>query len=398
VYKPGLSDLTPAKKAIVRSQMTLVMYTQYAASMGTSKWYAQSPGLQRTEGRVGKPVLLCDGWMTIAIEVGAQIVNRKSEMIEITPWHWAGFILLVLICIAADMGAFHSRARAVTFREALGWSALWFVLALLFAGWLGWVRSREESAQFIAGYLIELSLSLDNILVISLIFAAFQVPPEFQRRVLVWGILGALATRGLMIGAGAALVQHFQWVLYLFGGFLLVTGARMFFARPESVQPEKNPVIRFARKLFPVAPALDGQKFLTRVNGTLALTPLMLVLLLVETSDLIFAVDSVPAVFAVTQKAFIVFTSNVFAVLGLRSLYFLLASAIGKFRHLKAGLAAVLVLVGVKMLLDPHDRAPQWFQVKIPTTVSLLVIAAVLTAAIGLSLAATERERKINRG
>jgi tellurite resistance protein TerC len=319
-------------------------------------------------------------------------------MIEITPWHWAGFILFVLLCIGVDMGAFHRRARAVTFSEALLWSAFWFALAMLFAGLLVVLRGREESAEFATGYLLELSLSLDNILVIALIFAAFQVPPQFQRRVLVWGILGALAMRGLMIGVGVALVQHYKWVLYIFGVFLIIAGARAFLARPERVEPEKNPVIRFARKLFPVAPSLDGQKFLTRVNGVLMLTPLMLVLLLVETTDLIFAVDSVPAVFAVTQKAFIVFTSNVFAILGLRSLYFLLAGAMGRFRYLKTGLAVVLIFVGVKMLLDPHDRAPQWFQSKITTATSLLVIALILAIAIAFSLAATRREQNLNRG
>jgi tellurite resistance protein TerC len=317
-------------------------------------------------------------------------------MIEITPWHWAGFILFVLCGIAVDLGAFHRRDRAVTFREALVWSGVWLALALIFAGLLGFMRSSEESTQFLTGYLIELSLSLDNILVIALVFAAFRVPPEFQRRVLVLGIVGALVMRGAMIGAGAALVQHFKGVLYVFGGFLVLTGARMLFTRPAPVEPEKNPVIRLARKLFPVAPALDGQKLLTRVHGRLALTPLMLVLLLVETTDLIFAVDSVPAVFAITQKAFIVFTSNVFAVLGLRSLYFLLADAMGRFRHLKTGLAAVLVLVGVKMLLDPHDHAPQWFQVKIPTTASLSVIAMVVALAIGFSLGTKSPERRVN--
>ena len=318
-------------------------------------------------------------------------------MTEITPWHWAGFILFVILCIAVDMGAFHRRPRAVTFREALAWSAVWFSLAMLFSGLLLHWRGREEATEFVTGYLIELSLSLDNILVIALIFAAFQVPAEFQRRVLVWGILGALVMRGAMIGVGAALVQHFSWVLYVFGVFLVITGAKMFFAKQEAVEPEKNPVVRFARKLFPISPALDGQKFLTRCNGARALTPLALVLLLVETTDLIFAVDSVPAVFAVTQKAFIVFTSNVFAILGLRSLYFLLAGAIGMFRHLKAGLSVVLIFVGTKMLLDPHDHSPQWFQVKIPTATSLLVVAAILAIAIALSITAAKREKKQKR-
>jgi tellurite resistance protein TerC len=314
-------------------------------------------------------------------------------MIAITPWHWAGFILFVLACIAVDMGAFHRRARPVGFREALLWSGVWFALAILFAGLIAGLRSREESAQFLTGYVLELSLSLDNILVIALIFTAFNVPAEYRRRVLVLGIVGALAMRGTMIGVGVALVKHFQWVLYVFGAFLAVTGARAFFARRQPVEPEKNPVIRLARKLFPVSPAFDGQKFLTHLNGRLALTPLALVVLLVETSDLIFAMDSVPAVFAVTQKAFVVFTSNVFAVLGLRSLYFLLAEAIEKFRHLKTGLAMVLVFVGLKMLLDPHEAKPLWFQYQIPTMASLLAIALIVAIAIGLSLTPVRRSK-----
>ena len=315
-------------------------------------------------------------------------------MTVITPWHWAGFILFVVLCIAVDLGAFNKRARAVTFRAALVWSAIWFTLAMLFAALLVPMRGHEEATEFVTGYLIELSLSLDNILVIALIFTAFKVPPEFQKRVLVWGILGALVMRGAMIGVGAVLVQNFSWVLYIFGVFLIVTGVKMFFAKKEAVEPEKNPVIRFARKIFPISPTMEGQKFTTRLNGRFALTPLALVLILVETTDLIFAVDSVPAVFAVTQKAFIVFTSNVFAILGLRSLYFLLAGAIGLFRYLTAGLSLVLVFVGTKMLLDPHDHAPQWFQFKIPTVTSLLMIAAILAIAIALSITAAKREKQ----
>ncbi len=318
--------------------------------------------------------------------------------IEITPWHWAGFILFILICIAVDMGAFNKTARPVTFREALIWSSIWFSLAMVFAGLMVVLRGTEDATEFVTGYLIELSLSLDNILVIALIFTAFQVPLEYQRRVLVWGILGALVMRGIMIGVGAALIRHFSWVLYIFGLFLIFTGIKMLFTRQESVNPELNPVIRLARKLFPISPKLDGQKFLTRINGRTLLTPLALVLLMVETTDLIFAVDSVPAVFAVTHDPFIVFTSNVFAVLGLRSLYFLLAGAIGRFRYLKAGLSIVLVFVGAKMLLDPHNHVPQWFQFKIPTTISLLAIAAILTFAITLSIAATRRDRRIAGG
>ena len=318
-------------------------------------------------------------------------------MTVITPWHWAGFILFVVVCVAVDMGAFNKRARSVSFREALAWTAVWFALAMGFAGLLDHLRGREEATEFVTGYLIELSLSLDNILVIALIFTAFRVAPEFQRRVLVWGILGALVMRGAMIGVGAALVQNFSWVLYVFGVFLVVTGVKMFFAKKETVEPEKNPVVLFARKLFPISPAMQGQKFTTRLNGSFALTPLALVLLLVETTDLIFAVDSVPAVFAVTQKAFIVFTSNVFAILGLRSLYFLLAGALGMFRYLTAGLALVLIFIGAKMLLDPHDHAPQVFQVKIPTVTSLFVVAAILAVAIALSVTAARREKTSHR-
>ena len=313
-------------------------------------------------------------------------------MTVITPWHWAGFILFVLFCIAVDMGAFHRRARVVTFKEAILWSGVWFALAMLFAGLLYFLRGSEDAAEFTAGYLIELSLSLDNIMVIALVFAAFKIPPEYQRRFLVWGILGALVMRGVMIGVGVELVKHFAWVLYLFGVFLLVAGVRMLFSQPTEVEPDKNPVVRLARRLFPVSPALEEQKFFTRINGTLAITPLMLVLLLVETTDIIFAVDSIPAVFAVTQKAFVVFTSNVFAILGLRSLYFLLAYAIGRFRYLKAGLSVVLVFVGGKILLDPHDHPARWFQMKISTGISLLVVALIVAIAVVCSLLATRQE------
>jgi tellurite resistance protein TerC len=307
-------------------------------------------------------------------------------LIEITPWHWIGFIVCVLIFIALDLGLFRRGAHVVGYREALAWSALWFSLAMLFAGLMAYGRGPEEATEFATGYLIELSLSLDNILVIALIFASFRVPSEFQHRVLAWGVLGAIAMRGVMIGIGTELVKNFSWMLYVFGAFLVFTGVKMLFARKEGMAEGKNPVLRLARKIFPVTPGFDGQNFFSRLNGKFALTPLALVLLLVETSDLIFAVDSVPAVFSVTRKAFIVFTSNVFAILGLRSLYFLLAGAIGRFRYLKAGLSVVLVFVGVKMLLDPHDQAPQWFQYKISTGISLLVIVLVLSTAIGLSL------------
>jgi tellurite resistance protein TerC len=318
-------------------------------------------------------------------------------LIEITPWHWTGFIVCILIFIALDLGVFHRGSRVVKFKEALAWSALWFTLAMLFAVAMAFARGHEEAVQFTTGYLIELSLSLDNILVIALIFSTFRVPPQFQHRVLFWGILGALAMRGAMIAVGAALINKFEWVLYVFGVFLVFTGIKMFFAGQQTVEPEKNIVLRLARKLFPVTQNFEGEKFFTRLDKRIALTPLALVLLLVETTDLIFAVDSVPAVFSITKSAFIVFTSNVFAILGLRSMYFLLAGALGYFRHLKLGLSVVLVFVGTKMLLDPHGNAPQWFQIAIPTGVSLLVVAAILLIAIVLSVTAARREKKTVR-
>ena len=318
--------------------------------------------------------------------------------IEITPWHWAGFILCVLIFLALDLGVFHRRARVIGFGEALAWSALWFALAMLFAGAMAHWRGREEATEFAAGYVIELSLSLDNILFIALIFAWFRVPLDFQHRLLFWGIFGALMMRGAMIAVGAALIHQFGWVLYVFGAFLIFAGARMFFSKQETVHPEKNLALRLAQKLFPISQNFDGQRFFTRIDGCLALTPLALVLLLVETTDLIFAVDSIPAVFSVTRQAFIVFTSNIFAILGLRSLYFLLAGALGNFRYLKTGLSIVLAFVGAKMLVEPHGQPSRWFQIEIPTSVSLLIVAAILLVSIVLSVSAAQREKEINHG
>ena len=315
-------------------------------------------------------------------------------LIEITHWHWVGFILCVLIFLALDLGVFHRGAHVVKFKEALTWSALWVTLSFAFAGLLSMLRGREEAVEFVTGYIIELSLSMDNVFVIALIFTFFRVPPQYQHRVLFWGILGALVMRGVMIAAGAALIQRFQWTLYLFGAFLIVTGIKMLFAKEDGVDPEKNPVLRLARKCFPVANEMHGQKFTLREGGRRMLTPLALVLVMVETTDLVFALDSIPAIFAVTTKPFIVFTSNVFAILGLRSLYFVLAGAIDYFRYLKVGLSLVLVFVGAKMLLAPHGGSHQWFQVEIPTGLSLLVVGAIILASITLSFVATQREKK----
>ena len=319
-------------------------------------------------------------------------------VVEITTFYWVGFIACILIFLSIDLGVFHRRAHTVKFKEALLWSAVWFSLAMLFALALKPLRGDKEALQFVTGYLIELSLSMDNVFVIALIFAYFRIPTQFQHRVLYWGILGALIMRGAMIGVGVALISLVDWVLYLFGAFLLYSGARMLLV-DSKIDPAKNRVVRWARKLYPVAPELDGQKFVTVWQGRNALTPLALVLLMVETTDLLFALDSIPAVFAVTRKPFVVFTSNVFAILGLRSLYFVLAGAIGYFRYLKYGLPLVLVFMGVEMLLDTHDRVPPlWFQVDIPTSVSLLVVAGILLISIVLSVTATRHEQKTTSG
>jgi tellurite resistance protein TerC len=319
-------------------------------------------------------------------------------LVEITHWHWIGFIACVLVFLALDLGVFHRQAHVVKFKEALAWTTVWFSLAMVFAGALRMGRGREESLEFLTGYLIELSLSMDNVFVIALIFSYFRIPSEFQHRVLFWGIMGALVMRGVMIAAGAALIERFQWTLYVFGLFLVFTGIKMMLVNDDGVEPEKNPVLRLTKKLFPVTTELHGQRFTIRQAGRLVLTPLALVLVLVETTDLIFALDSIPAIFAVTTKPFIVFTSNVFAILGLRSLYFVLAGAIGLFRYLKIGLSVVLVFIGVKMLLDPHTHAGEaakyaW-QVKIPIGLSLTIVVAIILGSILLSLWVARRERR----
>jgi tellurite resistance protein TerC len=302
---------------------------------------------------------------------------------EIFSARWVFFIVAVLFFLALDLGVFHRRAHIVRFREAFAWTAVWFVCAMLFA----WVIApalvgkweRQETDEFITGYILELSLSMDNVFVIALIFTYFRVPIEHQHRVLFWGIAGALVMRGLMIWLGVGLVERFEWMFYVLGAFLILTGIKMVFAGNDEVHPERNMAIRVAQKAFPVSKEFDGQKFFTLLDGRKALTPLALVLLMVETTDLIFAVDSIPAILGVTQNPYIVFTSNVFAILGLRSLYFVLAGAIGYFRHLKVGLAVVLVFIGIKMLL-----AKTKYQVS--TQVSLWIVAGIILISIAVSV------------
>jgi len=314
---------------------------------------------------------------------------------EISVWHWAIFVAAIVFFLALDLGVFHRKAHVVSFKEALGWTTAWFTLAMIFGGSLSFWQTKEDAVNFVTGYILELSLSMDNVFVIALIFAYFRVPLERQHRVLFWGILGALVMRGVMIGAGAALIKHFHWMLYVFGGFLLITGIKMIFATDEGVDPDKNPVIRLARKLFPVCPDFDGDKFVTQWNGRKALTPLAIVLLMVETTDIVFAVDSIPAIFGVTQVPFIVFTSNVFAILGLRSLYFVLANAIGYFRYLKIGLSFVLVFIGVKMLVPlVQEKLGMLQNFKISTGASLIIVAGIIVLSVVSSVIAGRLDRK----
>ena len=308
-------------------------------------------------------------------------------IIEITPWHWAGFILVIIFFLALDLGVFHRHAHVVRFREALGWTLVWFTLAMAFAALLYPLRGKELALKFVTGYIVELSLSMDNVFVIAVIFAYFRVPNQYQHRVLFWGILGALIMRGLMIGVGAALIKRFEWMLYVFGAFLVITGIRMMFSEEEGVHPEKNPVIRLARRFFAVCNEFDGQRFSTVVDGRRMLTPLAIVLIMVETTDLILALDSIPAIFGITQDPFIVFTSNVFAILGLRSLYFVLAGAIQYFKYLKVGLSVVLVFIGAKML------AEIW-HFKLSTTVSLLIVGGIILLSIVISFIVAQREAR----
>lgn len=307
---------------------------------------------------------------------------------EGTIWLWIGFNVFVLFMLALDLGVFHRHSHVVSTKEAAIWSVVWIGLAMLFnAGiYFFWdvfspqssYTNSEASLAFFTGYLIEKSLSVDNIFVFVLIFTYFAVPAAYQHRVLFWGILGALLMRGMLIAVGATLLKEFHWIIYLFGAFLIFTGIKMALHRNEEVHPENNPLIKLLRRIMPVAQNYEGDKFFIRRAGILMATPLFLVLLMVESTDLIFAVDSIPAIFAVTNDPFIVYTSNVFAILGLRSLYFLLANVIDRFQYLKIGLAFVLTFVGIKMVMvDIY---------KIPVGISLGVIASILAISVVASL------------
>ncbi len=295
-----------------------------------------------------------------------------------SPWLWGGFIAMILAMLALDLGVLHRRPHAVGVREAATWSVIWVSVALLFNVGVYFWFGPQKALEFLTGYLIEKALSVDNIFVFLVIFSFFSVPAEYQHRVLFWGVLGAIILRAIFIGVGAALLHQFHWIIFVFGGFLIYTGIKILTQKHEEVHPEDNPMIRLFRRFMPTVPEYHGSRFFVNVDGRRHATPLFLVLLAVETTDVIFAVDSIPAIFAVTPDPFIVFTSNIFAILGLRALYFLLADVVDKFRYLKVGLGLVLAFVGVKMVIS------DWY--KIPVGISLGVVAAILGGAVVFSL------------
>ena len=326
---------------------------------------------------------------------GMTLTAAIDPTLTVPPVIWLVFSGAVLVFLALDLGVFHRKPRAVAFGEALMWTTIWFSMAMAFAFWLAPVMIGEQwkdshRTLFITGYVVELSLSMDNVFVIALIFTYFRVPLEYQHRVLFWGILGALVMRGVMILSGAELIERFHWIMYVFGAFLLFTGIKMLFAGDEEVEPEKNIVIRLARKIYPITTEYDGQHFFTLLNGRRALTPLALCLIMVETTDLIFAVDSIPAIFGITTEAFIVFTSNVFAILGLRSLYFVLVGLLRHFRYLKHGMALVLVFIGFKMLVVLWEGHPAWLNFEGNHDAVLSIIGAILGLSIVASVLAPE--------
>ena len=300
---------------------------------------------------------------------------------------WIAFNLFVLGMLALDLGVFHRKAHTVSLREASIWSAVWIALAMIFNLGIFFFWGHDKALEFLTGYLIEKSLSVDNLFVFLMIFQYFATPPEFQHRLLFWGIVGALILRAIFIATGAALLENFHWMIYVFGGFLVITGIRMLLEREEKLQPEKNPVVRLFQRWIPLSHSYHGQQFFVRLNGKTHATMLMLVLVVVETTDVIFAADSIPAIFAITRDPFIVYTSNVFAILGLRALYFLLAGIMQMFAYLKVGLSFVLVFVGAKMLVaDIYE---------IPIGASLAAVGGILALSILVSMVAQWRSEGV---
>jgi tellurite resistance protein TerC len=294
-------------------------------------------------------------------------------------WAWGAFFLFIAAMLALDLGVFQRDSHVVAMKEALGWCAVWATLAVAFGAGVWHFRGPELGQQFLASYLIELCLSVDNVFVFILVFAYFKVEPRYQHRVLFWGIIGAVVMRAVFILVGVSVIARFHWILYIFGAFLVYTGVKMALpSKDAEVDPEHNPAVRLFRRFFPVAPRNDHGHFFTIHNGKRMATPMFIVLLVIETTDVVFALDSIPAVLAITKDGFVALTSNIFAILGLRSLYFALSGIMGLFRFLKVGLAVILVFIGLKMLVE------HWM--KVSTTTSLAVIAGVLTTSILMSV------------
>ncbi len=297
---------------------------------------------------------------------------------------WAGFVIFILLVLSIDLGIFSRQGHAVSYREATTWSVVWITLAMIFAGGVFYFWGQTKGLEFLTGYIIELSLSVDNLFVFLLIFSYFQVPPKYQHRVLFWGVLGALIMRITMIFIGANLIVSFHWMLYIFGAFLVFTGLRMFRQGDDEIYPEQNPVVRLVTRFVPIMRSFEDDKFFTRREGRNLGTLLLLVLVIVEVTDLVFAVDSIPAIFSVTRDTYIIYTSNVFAILGLRSLYFLLSGVVAKFYYLKTGLAIVLTFIGLKMLTD--HWLSTWMNKEAMIATSLGVVALVLLSSVAASM------------
>ena len=307
------------------------------------------------------------------------ILLSRMDSIGNSAGLWIGFSLFILFMLSLDLGLFNRQAHTIRYREATIWSAVWITLAVIFAGIVFWYQGTDAGLKFLTGYVIELSLSVDNLFVFLLIFSFFKVPAKVQHRVLFWGVLGALGMRLTMIFIGATLINRFHWIIYIFGGFLVYTGIKMFRQEDTDIQPEENPIVHVVTRYIPITRHYEDQKFFTRVDGRLTGTLLLLVLVIVEVTDLVFAVDSIPAIFAITTNTFIVYTSNVFAILGLRSMYFLLAGVVEKFQYLRMGLAIVLTFIGVKMLIEV-------IHIVIPVWVSLVVVATLLLTSVVASI------------
>jgi tellurite resistance protein TerC len=294
-------------------------------------------------------------------------------------WLWVGFSFFIVFMLSLDLGLLNRKAHTIRYREAWIWTGVWVTLAMVFAYLVFHYQGSQRGLEFLTGYIIELSLSVDNLFVFILIFSFFKVPAKYQHRVLFWGVLGALGMRLTLIFIGAALLNRFHWIIFIFGGFLVYTGIKMFKQDDSDLRPDENPVVRMVSRNFPITDSYEGKKFFTKINGKRAGTLLLLVLVVVEVTDLVFAVDSIPAIFAITTDTFIVYTSNVFAILGLRSMYFLLAGVVEKFQYLRTGLAIVLTFIGVKMLIAA-------FEIHIATWVSLVVVGCVLLGSVAASL------------